>query len=225
MKKLQIVGLALVAIFAFSALVASAASATQWLAKGAAIATAQATTTEGEILIEDMGAFSKPQILCSGLFVGTVGPGTADKINMIEDLEVPAKLAESGVKAIMNCTFEAKGACEGTLAEVEPVNLPWTTELALSGTTFVDKITSTNAGYKVICKTILGTLEDTCTGPTGSEVTNGTACEVLGSFVESETITPPANCTTGGAKEGLTISENGPGKIKLTSGEALTVSE
>ena len=231
MKKIQIVWLALFAVFAFSAVAASSAFAedTQWLWEGAKIAAELAVDTEGELLLEDSGASVKIDILCNGLFGGVVGGllGVADplldEVNDIEDLHM-------NLDSQLDC--EAETSCAEKLANVTAVNLPWKTELLLEThngvSEFMDDFTSDNGvagvkpGYTVDC-IVLGVLvEDTCTGEPKALLENVTG-GVLGTFDENAEINPPGECTlSSGLKEGLVI---GTGLTVHTGGGTLAVSE
>ena len=85
MKKIQILGLSLVAVFALSASVASMASAAEWLVKGEALLTAAPSEGTGELELGD----AKLGLLmtCSGILVGTVGPGAADTVTEVLKLK------------------------------------------------------------------------------------------------------------------------------------------
>jgi len=221
MRKLKIVGLALFALVAFSAVAAASASAHTWEEDGSEILTAKEGTTEGLILLEDMGAPGKPDLLCSGKFTGTFGPGGSTMITMIEDLEVPANLEDANTLSWLKCEFTAKGLCEGTLVLVMPQGLPWKDKLNVRVGKLVDEIEGVS--YTVLCETFLGTTEDTCSGTSVGEVKNGTSGEVLGETSENEEITPAVNCTLGGEKQGLQATIT-PALSKLTNGLSLSVS-
>lgn len=123
----------------------------------------------------------------------------------------------------LSCTITTKGACEeanGSLISVTPVDLPWTTSVALSGTAFTDAITK-EPGYLIECKALGIKVDDTCKGNTSTELVN-VATGVEGIFSESETITPAANCTIGGEKAGLAV---GSGITTHLTGGTLSVSE
>ena len=236
MKKIQIVWLALFAAFAFSAVAASSAFAedTQWLWEGNNITSELAVDTAGELLLEDMGASVKIDILCSGLFGGVVGGllGIADplldEVNDVEDLV--GHLTSVTQTEPLDC--EAETSCAEKLALVTPVNLPWKTELLLEThggvSEFIDDFTSDNGvagakpGYKVDC-TVLGVLlEDTCTGEPKALLENETG-GVLGTFDENGEINPPGDCTLSeGLHEGLIV---GTGLTTHTGGGTLSVSE
>jgi hypothetical protein len=218
MKKLHVLGVALCAVFAFCAVAVSSASAlSQWLLNGGIISTAvPATSTTGvnNLLLEDTGAGA--DVLCSGSFDGTVGPGAADLITEVLDLE--NKLVGA---AGLHCE-EDSGLCLEKLATVLPLNLPWATEIMLTaGGVFFnlileDPVTKPGLpGYEVECKTIVGTIKDVCSGESGAEIKNITG-GVEGAFLEAnEEITPAGSCTVGGAKSGLL---SGVGTETSTSG-------
>ncbi|HEY5287011.1 MAG TPA: hypothetical protein VIJ50_07895 [Solirubrobacteraceae bacterium] len=77
-----------------------------------------------------------------------------------------------------------------------------------------------NPGYSIVCKTILGTTKDLCSGATASEEINVTG-GVESIFSENEEITPAQTCEVGGAKSALLV---GSAVLKPDSG-TLTVSE
>src|SRR5580693_1268764 len=212
MRKLHIAGIAFAAVFAFVAFSATSAfAATEWQIAGKAIATATESETTGELLLEDMNSLLKVDVLCKGIFDGTVGPGAADTITKIlssAGVEEKAENLEKVIVNSINCELMEKGACEeanGSLINVFPVHLPWATELLLpSGELVVDDIkegTGKGApGYEITCKSsLLGTVTDTCTGIAGSNMTNG-ATDVIGKFEEDATNNPPGNCSIGGEK-------------------------
>jgi hypothetical protein len=209
MKKIHVIMLSLVAVFAFSAFASSAFAADEWLANGAAISTALTANTEGELLLEDTSLGL--DVNCSGKFEGTVGPGAADEITKVVDLEG---------KNPLHCSA---ASCEGGLATVTPVHLPWKTKVVLSGEKFLDELgpgTGGEPGYKVSGCKILGIeTTDECTGKTDSELTNGTG-DVNGTFSENEAITPRGNCTFGGEKKGLVVGTG----LTSVSGVTLSVS-
>jgi hypothetical protein len=205
------------AVFAFSAVAAASAFAEgKWLLNGAAAPANTPVDSTGTLLLEDMTF--KTDVTCSGLFGGTVATGgvaQADEITTVVDLEG---------KTPLSCTLTEKGACteaNGSLILVTPVNLPWKTELLLNEEKpFLDDILG-SPGYLIECTTILGKIDDTCTGATSTEEKN-VAGGVEGIFSETETITPPGNCTQGGTAAGLVV---GKGVTTPTGGGTLTVSE
>jgi len=228
MKKIHILGIAAIAMLAFSVVgIASASAATlQWLAATKAIAAAEPSETTGELTLGSTnggGAGIKVKVLCSGIFDGSVGPGPEDLINELLTLgKVLVTLA-----APLACT-NLEG-CEKP--EVNAVNLPWLTRLELMGTeaapVFLDVIQKEGSepGWEVTCTfPLIGKITETCTAPAGGTVLkNGTGGEVTGVF-EKEAANE-ANCTAGGAKSGFVLSEGNPaGVITLNSKAALAVS-
>jgi hypothetical protein len=196
-----------------------------WLVNGNDIVGAEelASTTEGELLLEDMNPplGEPPDILCSGRFIGVLLSEGRDLITLVEGL--------AGEDNILKCVYDVKGACSGTTVNVEARNLPWETELMLTaGGLFVDlifKAAGGEPGYLVECSTIIGKLTDECLGEKGKEV--GSAMTNVeggaeGEFSETdEEVTPSGECSLGGAKQGLLF-----GKGLVTSpGGTVTVSE
>jgi hypothetical protein len=233
MKKIHVLGVALVAVLALSVVGAVSASAAtlQWLANGKAITSALASETTGSITLGSTNGLKikiEAVVLCSGKFDGTVGPGGEDEITKVLNLSgVEVTLA----KPLTEC--ENVKTC--TSSEVSPVNLPWLTRLELSGTEaapeFLDIIEQgaggAEPGWEVVCKTSLGTVTETCTAPTTDSVlTNDTGeSDVLGVFPTGSGRNT-ANCSVGGAGTGFleSSSTDEAGLSVLTSGEALSVS-
>jgi hypothetical protein len=229
MKRFQLLGLMLVAIFAIGVVAASAASAVtfllaEWLAAGAAITTAQATDQEGELELEDSKVLGqKVVILCSGFLDGTVSGNGTDEITKLLSL-AGVDAGEPLVGPGVTCTNTAN--CGGT-PKVWAKKLPWKTaaELMIDGTEtfFVDLII--NGEYESEC-TVLGTkVTDECTSPeVATELTNeaGGIVDVKFSdpFQELAGLTL-GTCTVGGA---LSAAVTGLGSALLTSGTALTIS-
>lgn len=220
MSKFKTIPLALVAVFALSAVVSATASATQWLITGTSLSGTLSVTIGETLLLEDMGATPKLDVLCSGFFDGSITAPNLDEITKVLNL---AKAEEIP----LDCTVDSPtGACEENLATVTPIHLPWLTELLLvSGTTtlWLDDLTGTGGepGYEVLCQSsLLGDVKDTCSANTSANVEN-TASGLLVEFSEEEAVTPPGNCTLGGSKEGLVV---GNGFMTPDEG-TLTVSE
>jgi len=239
MKKFYALGLALVAVFAMSSVVASAASAlvSQWLWEGVLIPAPLPVESIGEILISNDSTGT--EILCSGAFVGTVGPDAADEITKVTNLslveETATNLAGQTVRAV-SCTFEKAGLClasVGELVSVIPVNLPWKTEILLDENLYIDDFTTGTGGlpgWEVSCNTFLGVQTDKCEGKPGADLENNVAeKDVNATFLEEEgpvfLTNPPGECTHGGAGVGLIVSENGPGLVFHLEGGTLSVSE
>lgn len=196
--------MALVAVFALSAVLAATASAeatllAEWLIEGKGVTTLTSTESLGTILLEDLtfGA----GVECTATFIGSVGPSGEDETTEVKsDLGTFPKvtLAAPLTVASEDCKI-VKGCASADPVEVSPSEtLPWHTLMFLDETTgaFLDVVFS--AGYEVTC-TILGIKStDTCT------VTNG-IFEVLASAEGAEafgTVEPKANCSLGGTGQG-----------------------
>jgi len=226
--------LALVAVFAFGAAVASSASAettlaAQWLAAGVAVAAELATSSEGELLLEDEGAASS--VLCMGIFKGSVNAGGVDLTTEILTL-AEGNPPLTGTGKGPDCEA-VTGCAEGTAAspiEVTPIGLPWSTLLFLvEGTPelFLDLVTAAAGGtavfgYLLMCLVLSVLVEDECTATDlNVEIVN---TEGNAEIPAGATTTPNANCSIGGAGKGKNKADV-LSAILLTSGEALTVSE
>jgi len=219
MKKIHVLGIMIFAILAVGAVSVASASALEWLEDGAAITVAKASETTGEIKLRNTnggGLGLNVEVLCSGTFDGTVGPGINDEITAVLSLtKVAVTLA-----APLACTNVAN--CESP--QVSAVNLPWKTELLTEGTLFLDMLLG-NPGWEIDCNTIFGLIEESCTGPVSSDLVNDAAeNDVLGEFNEAEIIAKgeQATCTGGGGKTG-TVQTDGAGLIFLPGTEPLLV--
>jgi hypothetical protein len=220
MKKIYVVGLALFAVLAFGALSASSAFAeTEWLLNGAPITGEDSVLTIGNLILDVLvGGLLVVAIECSGDFDGTVGPGAQDlilKVFSLAGVEVGAPLTTgTGLSCeVLTSTFNECGAV-GSLAEVWPINLPWTTTLELVGGVLLDDFPPTS-GYEVLCS---GGKENKCEGLAQALVSNETG-GVLGEFTEA---TNEATCTVGVGHVGSSVV----GLTELLTGDTgtLTVS-
>jgi len=239
MKKLQILSIALVAVFAFGVLVAGSASAAvttllaEWLVNGVAIpeGTNLASETTGELELEDtktlLGAST---VKCSGILVGTVGFDGADTITEVLNLANPKVATGTPLTGTaLECT-EVK-VCEEPL--VWPVNLPWNTLLELveqgGEVFFADLIlpgpSGKGPGWEVECMKTITKPVDECTGE-GTTKLGLEGATLTGSFEElfRELMgVALANCTQSKEATGHVLSV-GTGTIKLVSGETLNAS-
>jgi len=195
MKKIQILMLAVVAMFAFSAVVASAASAEEllplWLVMGEDVPAGGVTvdvTVSGKLLLEDMSATGGAvDVECEGNGLG---------------LLLPEGLDEQNSANAENCKLgTTKGQCSEVL-KVEAVDLPWLTQLVQVGTAFEDnlfegKSATEKPGWLVLCLTVLGEVDDTCTTNEGKTLltNNETTGEVESEFAESAAESEWAGCT------------------------------
>jgi hypothetical protein len=246
MKKLQIFLIALVAVSAFGALIASSAFAEEptsllalWLANGLEVKATLATDSEGELLLEDNKApfVGKAAVVCSGLFEGTVSENGEDKATMLFNLGTTQKLiptnGETGFLIAGNgllCKAESPvTGCEENEAETEafPVDLPYNTLLLLiTGPPETFRIMYTSAvsggkvGYELACLIASILTEDECTA---TEV-EGEALNVTGGVEAMGSATPNGTCTQGGAASGVITAIAGNLTL-LTNGETLSMSE
>jgi hypothetical protein len=173
MKKSYLVGVSLVAMFAFLAVGATSAFAESKWAVGKKVLTAAVKSeTEGELnLITKSGTTPENVIKCSGIFDGTIGPEAADtveKILTLEEVEVTAaKPLTCAVVTDENSTLNCKA---GENAKVVGLNLPWTTTLELmTGTEPLLDLITKEPGYEVECKTLTGlTAASKCVAKAGT---------------------------------------------------------
>lgn len=236
MKKFQLVFVALLAVFAFSALSVEAASAVTfllalWLVKSEAVTTALNVEAEGELLLEDIKGsilLGPAAVLCSGILMGTVNS---------ESLDVISEVLTLTGGAVSTTPLSGTGlTCENELECPSPkvwaVNLPWDTEVELveetGGPFFAILILphagGGNPGWEVECFGV----EDTCTATEGAALLSLEGSTLLGGFEEAfrELVGAPlATCTRGGANSGVVESDPPEGAIKLVgSTEELTAS-
>jgi hypothetical protein len=227
MKKIHVVGITVLAVFACSVMVAASASAAtlQWLAEGVKITEPLASETTGELELVNTSTIigTEVGVLCSGIFDGTVGPGAEDTIT--EVLNLSKEKIELGVRLI-TCTV-TKGTC-GT-ATLAPEDLPWLTELELMGTEteplFLDKILNGGKGepgYSVHCTSPLS-FEEICLGAASSDLENDPLeSDVLGSFIGKELVGKCNGKTTATAY--LSTENDGAGLLTLNNKVPLSVS-
>jgi hypothetical protein len=237
MKKLQILSIALVAVFAFGVLVAGSASAAptfllaEWLVNGVAIpeGTNLASETTGELELTDLKTLlGASTVKCSGILVGTVGFDGADTVTEVLS-SAKGAIGAPLTGTALECT-EVK-VCEEAL--VWPINLPWNTLLELmeqSGEVFFADLilpgaSGKNPGWEVECMKTLTKPVDECTGE-GITKLGLTGTTLTGSFEEAFrelAELPLATCTQSKEATGHVVSPVA-GTIKLVSGEMLNAS-
>jgi hypothetical protein len=227
MKQIHVLWIPLCAAFAVSAVISSSAFAVgKVLLNGAEITSSISAEASGELLLEDMNMVGKPDILCSAVLDINIEAGGATG-SIEAELTLSKELLESTspLGDLIEC--EAHSTCTNPLDEVE-IHLPWDIEVKLTvGERYYLLAGNSGAGEPgtvIDCNTLVGLVEDTCTTDFGTSallenVTGG----ILSEFLETETegITPPGNCTLGGASEGLIV---GSGLITSPSG-TLSLSE
>lgn len=233
MRKIHILGIALCAAFAFSAIAAASAFAvSEWLFNGNVISTELETDTEGTLtLLVLSGATLVNEIDCSGLFMGGVGPGAVNLVLdlfslppnnvVIEELPGTALTCET----LTNPTGMACGVALETLIWADELRLgaeplTWETliELMVTGPEFLDHFH--HVAFELLCLTNAGVnTEALCSGETSGKLEN-VAAGVLIEFsdvapVESELLTC-TNGTTVGLDTDLTIKHSGPGTLSVS---------
>ena len=197
MKKIHILGITLFAMLGFGALSAGSAFAVetaQWLVDGATIALTEAVNVDitGELLLEDLKATLKPDVLClEVLGLGFLYSNGEDTVTEGECMGVESMT--SGV------------TCEKPV----PLHLPWLTQLVqTAGGEFLDEIKNGGAGepgWKVVCTALGVKVTDECTTENGkpTQVNHTPTEEVESVFEETVAKSEEANCTVGGKEEGM----------------------
>jgi len=237
MKKFQLLGVALVAVFAFGVVLAAQASAAptfllaEWLANGTALAEGAQLQTEtvGTILLEDtktlLGASS---VICSGILLGTVG---FDGLGVISEVLNLAKEAIGPPLTGTAISCEEENVCEEGL--VWPVHLPWSTLVELMEDTegpFMvvlieeGETKAGTPGWEVECMKTITKPADECTGNGIIKLTLESTL-LLGTFEDAFAElaeVPLATCTQ--SKEPTGVVETIPTPLSLTNGETLNAS-
>jgi hypothetical protein len=224
MKKMQVLAVACLALFAFSVVVASASAVTfllaEWLINNTAVTGILLDEAAGELELKALngGGFGvKSEVKCSGVFDGWIGEDGLDLNSELLSLsgEVISSTELSG-KAL-SCT----NIKECTTPTVWPDGLPMETlaELMEEGTEkfFVDLLF--NAGWYVECTTIFGKIAELCSAAeTAVQLTNETNGTVDATFSDTFQVLAGlklANCTVGGTEQG---EVNGLGIITPDAG-------
>ncbi|HWY18657.1 MAG TPA: hypothetical protein VNY27_08105 [Solirubrobacteraceae bacterium] len=227
MLRIQMIGLAIVAMLVMGAFVALTASAEEhgkhvWAINGTPITAAIKLHSLGLLLLEDSKATGgASKIHCKGFDDGYVFPKGLDLVLHIANSLHNALL---GIGLKIHCN-KVSGGCESSsLILALAVHLPWLTLLILHGTEVRDLIERDpngpggNPGWLVSCKApILGTVIDECTAELGStSVVNVTG----GVETVFEKVSPLAECSQGGAGagkvEGLVLNESPSSTETLT---------
>jgi len=227
-----LLGAALVALVALSAVMTASASAelvleaASWLINGANVAAGTPVETEGELLFENV--LNGGAVLCSGIFKGTIGPGGEDEITDILALDrvtLIAPLDPGTVGTGIKCTGEK--LCNNS-SEIWPVHLPILTLLWFDKTDglYYDEILEHVVGtekwfaeYYIHCVSLI-TVNELCEAVAGTlaEVFNG-ATDVEGGLSAAE----PLGTCEGNLADGLienefslTQPQNGVGTLQLS---------
>ena len=219
MKKIHMICMALVALFAFSAVLASTAAAentllAEWLVGGVGVTTSVLAETKGEILLSDTSNGS--DVLCSGIFVGTLGASGAWEVTEVLSLA----LAVVSLSAPLLCTEDAVCESSTTDVEVSPEGLPWRGLMYLDETSGLFLALVFKAGYDVECLVLGLKIKDECTATESAGEVKNVSPGVEG---KEESLTPLGTCSIGGAGTGEVVPL--AGNSETTSGGTLTVSE
>jgi hypothetical protein len=142
---------------------------------------------------------------------GYVGPGGHTLITKILNLLKEEELLPGTTLPSMKCLDHSEGVVKCLpnveLIEFDVLNLPWLDVITLSGTKFLDTLSSGGNGktsYNFRCE-VLGLEEEVlCEVEPTAELTNETG-GVLGVFEEGETVNLPGTCLSGGTA--LTVGE------------------
>ena len=246
MRKIHILGLALFAVLAFGATVASSAFAApgEWLFNGATFNATLNVETTGKLtlvrLVSETNSAVLTEIECGGIFDGTItqlGAGVkgTDTITALLNTlkELINELGEAP-ELELNCTVTLdSGAltdCKaGTLAQLWPDNMYnangfWLTELLeleanglVLDHLFGLGVLGQEPGYEVRCESLIGVFgEELCEGPTTFDLTNGV--ETVNS-IANLTESPEVHCLFSGTNEEKVAGLSGEGLICVTSAD------
>lgn len=199
MLRIQMIGLAIVAALAMSAVAAGSASAAHlWLLNSKLIATPVTIHSHGTLELEDSKATGGAiRVKCTRFETGTVGPHALDLISKV----TAEKL---GTNDKIPCTFVKQGACKATPAPtILALHLPWHTELYLIGGEVRDMFESDGAGepgWNMTCTNVLGGItEDECKTALGSTALTNVVGGVLATFDANMQF---PTCSIGGVNAG-----------------------
>ncbi len=244
MRKIHILGLALFAVLAFGAVVASSAFAEpgEWLFNGATFSGTLNVESVGLLtlvrLVSETNSAILTEIHCEGILDGTItqlGAGVkgTDTITALltPTMELVNELGEAP-ELELNClvTFDSGALtdCKAeTLAQLWPDNLynangPWLTELLeLEANGLVlDHLfglgeLGKEPGYEVRCESLIGVFgEELCEGPTSFDLTNGMETVNVIGLLE-----PEVHCLFAGTNEEKVAGLLGEGLLCVTSAD------
>jgi hypothetical protein len=225
MRKIQLLGIALVAVCAFSALITTSAFAltfetAKWLVKTEEAMAGTKTEAIGSFLFHNLE--NGAEILCEGILDGTVGPNGEDSVTEVlttGDVLVKELDEEKGTEGIKCVKDPSNEICAEGDIEVWPVGLPFLTVLMLDETKFYDLII--NAEYAILCLVLGFDILELCVSPP-----NGLSwAEVVNLATEVEAVgaaEPEATCN-GKEETGEIFAE--ANLVQTTSGASLQASE
>jgi hypothetical protein len=185
MRKLQLFGLTLAAVFAssaFFALPVFAAEEMEYLVSGEAVVTTTNVTMSGTLVLEDMGA-GAVTLECEVTGKGTVSSGGKGSL----------------IELLANTCKTTRGTCGGPKLKV--VGVPWATTIDLSQGEPRDLVTMS---FVISC---FGIAKDECAGETSAGLENmplETPPDLLFAF---DTKSAGLSCSVGGAFQGLMAGE------------------
>jgi hypothetical protein len=224
LRKIQMLGLALFAVFASSAVLAGMASAettllAEWLRNGVAIAANLASETSGEITLEDTSTLpGKVAVLCSVILDGTVGANGAAEITEALDLSKEAISLTALVPLALECSNVTK--CESGTPSLLWLLPSWNITLFLMENSEILALI-TGFAFEVTCLVLGFSTSDLCeAADTEFKVINeGGAAEIPA----GENLSPAASCTAGTSSSGI-ITTDVLAPITLVEGGTLSVS-
>jgi hypothetical protein len=241
MKKHYTVMLALVAVYAFGAVIASSASAeitllAEWLVDSAAIpaGTRLATERAESFLTEDTETIAGvASVLCSFIEIGNVGPNGVDETTEILNAG-HEKISVLGALALLCSTEQTcAAATEASPIEVWPVGLPWLSRLFLmENGEILDLVTTEVAnaagllavGYELLCLVLGLNTEDTCVSDDFEIGIVNDADTLDASILSGAETTPFAECSQSLNKLTAHNVADELTPILLVNGKLLTVS-
>ncbi len=225
MTRLQILGVALIAVFAFGVVLAASASAETafWLEDGVAITSLQSVGGTGLVNYTNLALGSELTVHCEGELMGSVGANGEGEVTEV--------LTSGGVATgtpltgeFTNCEVTTSGLCTlHSLAEMWPLNLPWHTHLLLMPAPepefLVIELAETGKipDEEVKCSGPLGAFSNTCGGQSSGSVENTAGITMTG-IASLAVGTEPLPCELGEAQAA------GEGLVALLSGLTLTAS-
>ncbi len=137
MKSFRSFGVALIAMLAFGTVAAASASAeittllAEWLVNNVAVTTTLPAVGETEtLLLGSQTILGNLDILCGGLFDGTIGPDGSDEAVELLNLS-GEQISLKGLEGLaLECASDTTSLCTNP-AKVWALNLPWPTLLVL----------------------------------------------------------------------------------------------
>jgi hypothetical protein len=217
MRVLQLSGVTLGVILAFSSVIASTASAeftllAEWLISGATVTALTSVTSASFLVIEDLDVGARVE--CDMLFDGSIGPNGEG--------ETTEALTTGGVLITLSAPLLCKSetVCEESTTDITavPEISPWHNRLYLTESGHFRVANQNLATYIVSCLDLGIKITDECSVQNGSvEVKNATGgVEFVGAT------SPRGNCSIGGMESGDVNYISGNVMILLTG--TLTVS-